>query len=110
MSDETDIENSSSSCHGNSSTIPITHSSGTVNVNLIEPNKHQIDAFFSSVSKHKACCPSLASPYSNEFVPKFQKGTTLLPPPLASLYSVQNEKLTYNELINHCEKVIISLS
>ena len=110
LSDETDIENPSSSCHGDSSTIPITYSSGTVNANLTEPNKDQIDAFFNSISKHKSCCLSLVSPYSNEFVPKFQKVTALLPPPLTSLYSAQNEELTYNELMNCCERVTITLN
>ena len=40
---------------------------------------------------------SLVSPYSNEFAPRFQKITALLPLPLTSLYSAQNEELTYNE-------------
>ena len=71
LSDETDIENPSSSCHGDSSTITITYSNGTVSANLTEPNKDQIYAFFNSIFKHKSCCLSLVSPYSNEFVPKF---------------------------------------
>ena len=49
------------------------------------------------------------SSYSDEFVLKSQKVIALLPPPLTSFYSVQNEKLTYNELINCCEEVAISL-
>ena len=109
LSKDTDIENPSSSCHGDSSTVPTTHCSGTVNANLTEPNKDEIDTFFSSISKHKSCCLSLVPPYSDEFVPKSQKVTPLLPPPLTSLYSAQNEELTY-ELINRCEEVVISLS
>ena len=50
------------------------------------------------------------SPFSDEFVPKSQKVTPILPPPLTTLYSQQNEELTYNELINRCEEVVISLS
>ena len=50
------------------------------------------------------------SPFSDEFVPKSQKVIPLLPPPLTTLYSQQNEELTYNELINRCEEVVISLS
>ena len=47
--------------------------------------------------------------FSDEFVPKYQKVIALLPPPLTSLYSAQNEELTYNELMNRCEGVAISL-
>ena len=50
------------------------------------------------------------SSYSDEFVPKSQKVTALLPLPLTTLYSQQNQELTYNELINCCEEVVISLS
>ena len=110
LSDETDFENPSSSCHGESSTIPITYSSGTLNANLTEPYKDQIDAFLNSISQHKSCCLSLVSPYSNEFVPKFQKVTALLPPPLTSLYSAQNEELKYNELMNCCERVTCTIT
>ena len=49
LSSEADIEKPSSCCHGESNTVPV-HSSGTVNPNLTEPTKDQIDAFFSSIS------------------------------------------------------------
>ena len=110
LSDETDIENRGSSCHSNSGTVPTTHSSGTVNANLTEPSKDHINAFFSSISKHKSCCLSLVSPYSSEFVPKSQIVIASLPPLLTRLYSAQNEELTYNELMNHYEGVAISLN
>ena len=110
LSSEADIEKPSSCCHGESNTVPV-HSSGTVNPNLTEPTKDQIDAFFSSISKHKPCCLSLISSYSDKFMPpKCEKVTTLLPPSLSNLYSAQNEELTYSELINRCEEVTVNLS
>ena len=110
LSSEADIEKPSSSCHGESNTIPV-HSSGTVNLNLTEPTKDQIDAFFSSISKHKPTSLSLISSYSDKFMPpKCEKVITLLPPSLSNLYSAQNEELTYSELINRCEEVTVTLS
>jgi len=103
ISDPIKVEQPCSSCH--SAVIP------SFNANKIEPTESQKMLFFNKIAKHKhkPCCLSLLSPFSDSYVPNAE-GISSSVPPLTTLYTPQNEELTYKELLHLCEDFEFDLS
>jgi len=75
----------------------------TRNLNEEPPTDQQMSNFFDKIAKHKPCCLSLISPFSSDYVPGGNK--PFLVAPLSSLYTAENEELTYSELLHVAEVV-----
>ena len=81
----------------------------TFNINKIPPTEDQKALFFKEIVSHKPCCLSLLPPYSDSYVPSAE-GISSSVPPLTTLYTPQNEELTYTELLHLCEDYEFDLS
>lgn len=71
----------------------------------VSPSNEEQMEFLSKISKHKPVVCSIVSPYSDAFNPKSK--TSNLPSSLRDLYQPQNEELTYSELLEVCEQMVI---
>ena len=100
-----DVPSSKELPQASSSSLP--KSSFTQLLHVSPSNEEQIK-FLSKISKHKPVICSIVSPYSDLFKPNSK--TCSLPPSLRDLYQPQNEELTYAELLEVCEQVIISVN
>ena len=88
-----------------SSSLP---KSGFTQLLHVSPSNEEQMEFLSKISRHKPVICSIVSPYSDSFVPNSK--TSNLPPSLRDLFQPQNEELTYVELLEVCEQVIISVN
>ena len=73
----------------------------------VSPSNEEQMEFLSKISKHKPVICSIVSPYSDAFKPKSE--TSNLPSSLRDLHQPQNEELTYSELLEVCEQIVINV-
>ena len=90
------------------STVDTPSSSGSLMQLLrVSPSNEEQMEFLSKKSKHKPVICSIVSPYSDAFKPKSE--TSNLPSSLSDLYQPQNEEITYSELLEVCEQMVINV-
>ena len=102
--DAMEIERPCSSKDSDNTTVP-----STFNINKIPSTEDQKALFFKEIASHKPCCLFLLPPYSDSYVPNAE-GISSSVPPLTTLYTPQNEELTYTELLHLCENYEFDLS
>jgi len=72
------------------------------------PSEAEQMEFLCKISKHKPAINSIVSPFSDLYTSSVS--IRELPPSLNNLYQPQHEELTYNELLELCDKITVSVT